>query len=113
MEGLTFASLCAAAVLLSTVCSIASFLLGRKKAAVEDGQHSGSLKTDVQYIKETLKDTAKTMEQLTIKLEAADKQREEDYRQMLVSLTELKSSYKSLHTRVDAMQKLIDSYHHV
>lgn len=113
MEGLTFASFCAAAVLLSTACSIAAFMIGRKKAATDEGQESGSLKTDVKYIKETLKDTNKTMEQLTIKLEAADKQREDDYRQMLVALTELKASYKSLHTRVDNMQKQIDSYHHV
>ena len=95
-----------------SLCSIAAFLFGRRKAAQDEGKKEGSLATDLKYIKETIKDTTKSLETLTVKLDAQSKQREEDYRDLLVKFTELKASYKSLHIRVDEMQRRIDEYHH-
>lgn len=111
MNELTWGAAAAVIALCCSLCSVASFLLGRRKAANEEGEKEGSLKTDIQYIKETIRDTTKSLDALSIKLDAQDKQREEDYRQLLVELTELKSSYKSLHIRVDEMQRRIDEYH--
>ena len=97
MEGLTWGAVVAFVALCCSLCSIAAFLLGRRKAAQDEGKEEGSLKTDIQYIKDTIRDTTKSLDALSLKLDAQDKQREEDYRQLLIQITELKSSYKSLH----------------
>ena len=107
MEGLTWASILSVLSIVVALCSVASFYFGRRKAAADDAKEEGGLKTDIQYIKETIRDTTKSLDSLSLKLDAQDKQRENDYRQMLVELTKLKSSYKSLHIRVDNMEKKI------
>ena len=112
MEGLNWGAVVAVVALCCSLCSIISFLLGRRKAAQDEGKEEGSLKTDIQYIKDTIRDTTKSLDALSLKLDAQDKQREEDYRQLLIQITELKSSYKSLHIRVDEMNKRIDEYQH-
>lgn len=112
MEGLTWGAVVAVVALCCSLCSIASFFLGRRKAAQEEGKDEGSLKTDIQYIKDTIRDTTKSLDALSLKLDTQDKQREEDYRQMLIQITDLKSSYKSLHIRVDEMNKRIDEHYH-
>lgn len=112
MEGLTWGALAAVVALLCSICSVASFLLGRRKVAQDEGKEEGSLKTDLKYIKETVRDTTRSLDALALKLDAQDKQREEDYRQMLIQLTELKSSYKSLHIRMDNLERRVTEYHH-
>ena len=112
MEGLTWGAVVAVVALCCSLCSIASFFLGRRKAAQEEGKDEGSLKTDIQYIKDTIRDTTKSLDALSLKLDTQDKQRDEDYRQMLIQITDLKSSYKSLHIRVDEMNKRIDEHYH-
>ena len=107
MEVLTWASILSVLSIVVALCSVASFYFGRRKAATDDAKEEGGLKTDIQYIKETIRDTTKSLDSLSLKLDAQDKQRENDYRQMLVELTELKSSYKSLHIRVDNLEKKI------
>lgn len=111
MDGMSWGAVVAVVAFSCSLCSVASFVLGRRKVAQDEGKQEGSLATDLKYIKETIKDTTKSLEALTIKLDAQSKQREEDYRDMLIQLTELKSSYKSLHIRVDEMQRRIDEYH--
>lgn len=113
MEGISWGAVVAIVALCCSVCSIASFLLGRRKVAQDEGKEEGSLATDLKYIKDTIKDTTKSLDALNVKLDAQNKQREEDYRDLLVKFTELKSSYKSLHIRVDEMCRRIDEYHHV
>ena len=112
MEGLNWGAVVAVVALCCSLCSIAAFFLGRRKAAQEEGKEEGSLKTDIQYIKDTIRDTTKSLDALSLKLDTQDKQREEDYRQMLIQITDLKSSYKSLHIRVDEMNKRIDEHYH-
>ena len=111
MEALTWGGIAATLALCCSLCSVASFYFGRRKAATDDAQEEGSLKTDIKYIKETMRDTTKSLEALSLKLDSQDKQRENDYRDLLVQITELKASYKSLQIRVDAMSKQIDQYH--
>lgn len=111
MEGLSWGAVVAVVALCCSLCSVASFLLGRRKVAQDEGKEEGTLATDLKYIKETIKDTTKSLDALGVKLDAQSKQREEDYRDLLVKFTELKSSYKSLHIRVDELQRRIDEYH--
>ena len=113
MDGLSWGAVVAVVALCCSLCSIASFLLGRRKVAQDEGKQEGSLATDLKYIKETIKDTTKSLDALNVKLDAQSKQREEDYRDLLVQLTELKASYKSLHIRVDNISRRVDEYHHV
>lgn len=112
MEQITWPALVGVILLLVALCSLASFYYGRKKAISEEAQQDGSLKTDIRYIKETMRDTTKSLDALSMKLDASDKSREQDYRSLLVQLTELKSSYKSLHIRVDELNRRVDEYHH-
>ena len=112
MEGVTWGGMVAAIALCCSLCSIASFYFGRRKAATDEAKEDGSLVTDLKYIKETIRDTTKSLDSLNVKLDAHSKQREEDYRDLLVKFTELKSSYKSLHIRVDGIEKEIAKYHH-
>ena len=113
MDGLSWGAVVAVVALCCSLCSVASFLLGRRKVAQDEGKQEGSLATDLKYIKETIRDTTKSLESLNTKLDAQSKQREEDYRDLLVQLTELKASYKSLHIRVDNISRRVDEYHHV
>lgn len=112
MEGLSWGAVVAVVAFCCSLCSVASFLLGRRKVAQDEGKEEGSLATDLKYIKDTIKDTTKSLDALSVKLDAQSKQREEDYRDLLVKFTELKASYKSLHIRVDNMEQEIARYHH-
>lgn len=113
MEGLSWGAVVAVVAFCCSLCSVASFLLGRRKVAQDEGKEEGTLATDLKYIKETIKDTTKSLDALNVKLDAQGKQREQDYRDLLVQITELKSSYKSLHIRVDEVQRRINEYHHI
>ena len=113
MSEVSWGAIVAIVGLCCSLCSVASFLLGRKKVAQDTGKSEGTLATDLKYIKETIKDTTKSLDALNVKLDAQSKQREEDYRDLLVQLTELKASYKSLHIRVDNISRRVDEYHHV
>lgn len=112
MDGLSWGVVVAVVGLCCSLCSVASFLLGRRKAAQDEGKQEGSWATDLRYIKDTIKDTTKSLDALTVKLDAQNKQREADYRDLLVQITELKASYKSLHIRVDNISRRVDEYHH-
>ena len=56
MENMSWVLLGGIASLVATVCTIAGFLLGRKKEAVEEGQKEGSVSADLSYIKHTMTD---------------------------------------------------------
>ena len=112
MSELSSGAVVAVVAFCCSLCSVASFLLGRKKIALDEGKEEGTLATDLRYIKDTIKDTTKSLEALTTKLDAQGKQREADYRELLVKFTELKVSYDSLCNRVDTMEAEISKYHH-
>lgn len=113
MDGLSWGAVVAVVALCCSLCSVASFLLGRRKVAQDEGKQEGSWATDLKYIKETIRDTTKSLDALNVKLDSQNKQREEDYRELLVQITELRASYKSLHIRVDNISRRVDEYHHV
>lgn len=112
MEGITWGGVAAMLGLCCSLCSVAAFYFGRRKAATDEAKEDGEWSSDLKYIKESLRDTSKSIDALTIKLEAQGRQREQDYRDLLVKYTELNASYKSLHLRVDSMQSEIAKYHH-
>lgn len=111
MDGLSWGAVVAVVAFCCSLCSVASFLLGRRKVAEDEGKEEGTLATDLKYIKETIRDTTKSLDALSVKLDAQNKQREADFRDLLIQFTELKASYKSLHIRVDEVQRRIDEYH--
>ena len=112
MEGLTWGALGAVFVLLTSICSIASFYFGRRKAATDEAEEEGGLKTDLYYIKETMRDTSKSLDALSTKLDAQSKQREDDYRSLLVKFTELSTKHDSVANRLHKVEKEIAQYHH-
>ena len=112
MDGLTWAAIAAGLALVVSLCSVASFYFGRRKAATDDAEKQGSFKTDLQYIKDTVRDNAKSVDALSTKLDAQSAQREAEYRQMLVQSTELSVKYDLLSTDVSEIKKEIARYHH-
>lgn len=112
MEGLTWGAIAAVLVFCTSICSLASFYFGRRKAATDEAQEEGSLKTDLHYIKDTMRDTTKSLDALSTKLDTQSKQREEEYRSLLVKFTELKTKHESLANRVDKVEDEVAQYHH-
>jgi hypothetical protein len=112
MDKLTWAAVAACLALVVALCTVASFYLGRRKAATDDGEAQGRLDTDVQYIKEAVRDNVKAVDGLTAKLDAHSAQREKEYRDMLVKSTELSVKYDLLNSKVLGMEKEIAHYHH-
>ena len=112
MEGLSWGAVAAVLALCTSLCSIASIYLGRKKAAKDDAEAEGGLKTDLHYIKETVKSTTQTLNTLSTKLDEQSRQREEDYRNLLVKFTALNTKHDSLEERVGRIQKEMAQYHH-
>ena len=51
METITWAAIAACLALVVSLCSVASFYFGRRKAATDDAEEQGGLKADLQYIK--------------------------------------------------------------
>lgn len=95
-----------------SVCSVAAFYFGRRKAATDDAEAQGSFKTDLQYIKDTVGDNAKAVDKLSDKLDAHSAQREAEYREMLVHSTELSIKYNLLSAEVSHIKEEIARYHH-
>ena len=108
LDGVTLTGIIGIAGFISTLMSIAAFWLGQKKAASPEGKDKGLMESDMNNLKEAMKTLTKSFDTLTIKLETQDEKREKDYREMLISLTEVKSSYKSLHIRVDDLCKRME-----
>jgi hypothetical protein len=112
MDGLSWGAVVAIVAFCCSLCSIASFVIGRRKVAQDEGKEEGSLKTDLQYIKETVRDNAKSVDALSCKIEAQSIQREKEYRDMLVQSTELSVKYDLLSADVVGIKKEIAQYHH-
>jgi len=112
MEGVTWPAVAAVLSLIVALCSVTSFYVGRKQASKQEGQEEGGLRTDITYIKDTVKDQVKSIDALSQKIDAQGEKAEKDYRDLLVRFTELKSSYKSLHIRVDNLEETIKQFHY-
>jgi len=94
--------------LVVSACSIAAFFLGRKKEAAQEGQESGALQTDIKNISRQIDEMKISFDKLNLKLDTVNEKRENEYRTMLVNVTELTSCYKALHQRVDAIEQKLD-----
>ena len=94
--------------LVVSACSIAAFFLGRKKEATAEGNKSGVIESDIKNISRQMEEMKTSFDRMNLKMDTVDEKRESEYRTMLVSVTELTSSYKSLHKRVDAIEQKLD-----
>ena len=112
MDGLTWGVIAAVLTICCSLCSVASFYFGRRKAATDQAKAEGSLKTDLHYIKETVRDTTKSLDSLAAKLDTQNQKTESDYRKLLIQFTELRTRHDSVETRVLSIEKEIARYHH-
>lgn len=106
MENMSWILLVGLASFIGTLCTIAGFLLGRKKEALEKGQKEGSVSADLKYIKDTMTDLKVSVEKLDIKIDNNQEKINTDYKNLLVEVTKLKESDKELHMRVDKLEQL-------
>lgn len=104
MADLTIGGLVAVLGIFVSICSIASFYLGRKKAASDDAREAGGLMTDLKYIKESVEKTSRAVDNLSHKMDETDQKREKEYRELLVEFTKLQQSHKSLEHRVHDLE---------
>lgn len=92
----------------ASVCSVASFYFGRKRAAQDVGQESGGIKKDIEYIKNSVSKMECSIDNITTKMEKNDEKRETEYRELLIAFTKTDGSVKSLHRRVDFLYDKLD-----
>ena len=88
-------------VILVAICSIAGFLLGRKKEATDSGKTQGSIETNLKNMADQLGKMSMSLEKMNDKIDTTNELREKEYRELLIMQTKLDSSYRSLHKRVD------------
>ena len=112
MEGVTVGGLIALLGVCCSICSIAAFFIGRRKAATDEAREEARVSLDLKYIKDTMRDQTKSLESLTLKLDTQSQQREKEYRELLVKHTELETKQRLLKDDVVAIKKEIAMYHH-
>lgn len=109
MSGLTLDNLYSVMVFFSCGLSIYSVYSARTKESQNNGVDEGIMATDIKYIKESLDDIKSSVANLEQKVENKYAQLENDVKELLISNTELKQSYKSLHRRVDEFEKKLNN----
>lgn len=95
-----------------SVCSIAAFFIGRRNAVTSEAKEEGAFSADFQYLKDTMRDTSKNVEKLTEKLDSQNKQREKEFRELLVKYTALETKHNLLQQDIQHMKQEIAMYHH-
>lgn len=105
MENISLSQVYAVLTFMVACSSIAGFYLGRRKEATAEGRSKGSLETDINYIKQSMDDMKMTVEKLDRKLDESRKESDAQIRELLINYAELNASYKSLHKRVDGLER--------
>lgn len=95
-----------------SLCSVASFYFGRRKAATDEAREEAKVSLDLKYIKDTMRDQTKSIETLTTKFDTQSAQREKEYRDLLVKFTALETKHNLHHAEIEHIKKEIATYHH-
>lgn len=106
MENMSWGLLVGMASLIATLCTIAGFLLGRRKEAVAEGQQDGTFKADITYIKNTMTDLKTSVEKLDNKIDSNQEKLNDEYRQLLVEVVKLKEASSEMQQRIGKLEKL-------
>lgn len=106
MENMSWVLLVGIASLIATLCTIAGFLLGRRKEAVEQGQQEGSFTADIKYIKTTMTDLKATVDKLDTKIDTNQEKLNDEYKQLLIEVIKLKEISSELQQRIAKLEKL-------
>ena len=106
MENMSWGLLVGVASLIATLCTIAGFLLGRRKEAVAEGQQDGTFKADITYIKNTMTDLKTSVEKLDNKIESNQEKLNDEYKQLLVEVVKLKEVSTEMQQRIGKLEKL-------
>lgn len=106
MENVSWGLLVGLASLIATLCTIAGFLLGRKKEAVAKGQQDGTFQSDIKYIKTTMTDLKVSVEKLDNKIDSNQEKLNNEYKQLLIEVIRLKELSKELQSRLDKLEEL-------
>ena len=106
MENMSWGLLVGMASLIATLCTIAGFLLGRRKEAVAEGQQDGTFKADITYIKNTMTDLKTSVEKLDNKIDSNQEKLNDEYRQLLVEVVKLKEASAEMQQRIGKLEKL-------
>lgn len=106
MENMSWGLLVGLASLIATLCTIAGFLLGRRKEAVAEGQQDGTFKADITYIKNTMTDLKTSVEKLDNKIESNQEKLNDEYKQLLVEVVKLKEASNEMQQRIGKLEKL-------
>ncbi len=107
-ENLSVSNVYAVLVFISCVLSIIGVLKSSKKDSQKDGANAGEVQSDLRYIKQQLEEIKRGMTDTDVKIDRKFENIERDYRNLLMSNTELIQQYKSLHRRVDNIDKQIN-----
>ena len=112
MEGLTLAGVVALLGICCSICSLAAFFIGRRKAATDEAKEEAKVSLDLKYIKDTVQKQTESLDSLSNKLDTQSQQREKEYRELLVKFTELETKHRLLKDDFIALKKEVAMYHH-
>lgn len=79
--------------IVSVVCSIVAFFVGRQTAAKDDGKHEGTMTSDLGYIKSGIDD-----------LKAEQREQRKTNTEFIARLTAVEESAKQAHKRIDRIE---------
>lgn len=79
--------------LLGVICTIASFFIGRMSAAKNDGEHDGTMTSDLGYVKAGIDD-----------IKAEQKEQRKTNTEFVSRLTAVEESTKQAHKRIDRIE---------
>lgn len=112
MEGLTLAGVVALLGICCSICSLAAFFIGRRKAATDEAKEEAKVSLDLKYIKDTVQKQTESLDSLSTKLDTQSQQREKEYRELLVKFTELETKHRLLKDDFVTLKKEVAMYHH-
>lgn len=105
MEKLTLDQFYSALALILALCTVVGFFLGKQSDAKKQGKCEGeletSLKKDIGFLTELVKELKGDINSLKNKMEEREKDNQQYHREQSIKIGQLESSYRSLHKRVD------------
>ena len=105
METLTLNQFYSALVLIIALCTIVGFFIGKQSDAKKqgrcEGEESTSIKKDLEFLTNLVKELKDDVKSIKDKMEASEKENYNFHIDQKAEIEKLKSSYRSLHKRVD------------
>lgn len=87
-----------------TICGIAGFIISQLMSIAKKGKSDGVLASNIEHMQQTITDLTKSVDTLISKTELKEEKHEQEYRAILVQLTENKTEISILKQEVSSIK---------